>query len=291
MIEMAIKKRLRAAQGDLLLDLNLSIEPGSFTTLYGKSGAGKTSTIRILAGLMAPDEGIIKVNGSEWLNTASKVDLPTQKRSAGFLFQDYALFPNMSVRENLLFALGKGDSEKIVDELIELTELGDLRDQNPTKLSGGQQQRVALARALVRKPEVLMLDEPLSALDPEMRNKLQQYLMQLHKEYRLTTIMISHDTSEILKLSDKVLAIDAGKITHHTSPTNFFSQKELSGKFQFIGEVLSIHQQDFMAIVNVIIGKDLVKVVADEIDVQGIKVGDRVLVASKAFNPIIKKII
>lgn len=291
MIALDIHKKLRSSSGTLHLDINLEIAAGSFVTLYGKSGAGKTSILRMLAGLFTPDHGNIKVNDTTWFDTSSGTNLAPQKRNVGFVFQDYALFPNMTVKENLLFAQEKGENKNIIQDLIEIIELGELQHRRPDTLSGGQQQRVALARALVQKPEILMLDEPLSALDNEMRVKLQQYVLELHREYGLTTLLISHDISEILKMSDMMLVLDHGKIIQQGTPAEVLTHKEVSGKFQFTGEVIGMEKQDFIYIVSILIGKDLVRVVADESEANTLSIGDKVLVASKAFNPIIKKVI
>jgi molybdate transport system ATP-binding protein len=272
------------------LEIDLKIASGSFVTLYGKSGAGKTTILRMLAGLFTPDRGIIEVNGITWLDTSTGINQPPQKRNVGFVFQDYALFPNMTVKENLLFAGEKGRDQKIVQDLIEINELGDLQHRKPGTLSGGQQQRVALARALVQTPQILMLDEPLSALDNEMRLKLQHYVLEMHREFGLTTVLISHDISEILKMSDIMLVLDQGKITRQGTPAEVLTNKEVSGKFQFTGEVIAMEKQDFIFILSILIGKDLVKVVADESEAKTLNIGDKVLVASKAFNPIIKKL-
>lgn len=290
MIALSIQKKLSAPSGEMNLDVQCKIEQGQLVTLYGKSGAGKTSTLRILAGLLEADSGKINVHNETWLDSQNGISLTPQQRKVGFVFQDYALFPNMTVKENLKFALQKNQSQQIISELIELIELGQLQHRKPTTLSGGQQQRVALARALVQKPQLLLLDEPLSALDLEMRNKLQQYLLQVHNEYGLTTILISHDVSEILKLSNEILVIDNGKIIQQGSPIEVFTKKEVSGKFQFTGEIVGMEKQDFIYILAILIGKDLVKVVADEGEAKLLNIGDKVLVASKAFNPIIKKI-
>ena len=290
MIALNIQKSLRSAAGEMLLAVEFNLARKSLATLYGKSGAGKTSLLRILAGLLPPDEGRIIVNGATWLDKPNHIDLPPQKRKVGLVFQDYALFPNMTVRENLLFALEKGGNKKVVAELIEIVELGELQHRKPGTLSGGQQQRVALARALVQKPELLLLDEPLSALDAEMRIKLQEHILQVHREYELTTILVSHDTAEILKMSDQMMVLEDGKISRRGSPAEVLTHKEISGKFQFTGEVVALEQQDFILIVTILIGKDLVKVVADEKEGKNLRLGDKVLVASKAFNPIIQRI-
>lgn len=290
MIDLAINKTLSAQGGEMLLDIKLQIDQGCFVALYGKSGAGKTSVLRMLAGLMTPDQGRIEVNGNAWFDNQKNTNLPPQKRKVGFVFQDYALFPNMTVRDNLQFALSKNQDKQIVEQLIEIIELGDLQHRKPQALSGGQQQRVALARALVQRPEVLMLDEPLSALDNEIRQRLQDYILQAHRQYGLTTILISHDISEILKMSDYMIVLENGRIGRQGKPTEVFINKEVSGKFQFTGEVIAMEKQDFIFIISILIGKDLVKVVADESEAKVLSIGDKVLVASKAFNPVIRKL-
>ncbi|SNR79283.1 sulfate/molybdate ABC transporter ATP-binding protein [Lutibacter flavus] len=290
MIEISIQKKLKSASGEMLLNINTAIKKGSLVTLYGKSGAGKTTILRILAGLLNPDHGKIDVNGATWLNTSEGINLKPQKRKIGFVFQDYALFPNMTVIENLKFALNKGEDDNIINHLIDIIELGELQNRKPDTLSGGQKQRVALARALVQKPSILMLDEPLSALDSEIRFKLQQYILKVHKEYNLTTLLISHDISEIIRMSDKVLEIDQGKIIKQGKPNEVFNYKELNAKFQFTGTIIEIEKQDFLYILTIRIGKDLVKVVADESEGQQLVIGDNILVSAKAFNPVIHKI-
>jgi len=290
MIEISLHKKLKSSSGDMILDVKLNIAKEKLVTLYGKSGAGKTSFLKIIAGLLNPDRGFIKVDDNIWLDTDKDLNLRPQKRNIGFVFQEYALFPNMTVKENLIFAMAKDQNKKIIQELIDIVDLGDLQNRKPNTLSGGQKQRVALARALVQKPQILMLDEPLSALDQEMRNKLQQYILEVHKEYKLTTILISHDISEIIKMSDYLIEIDHGKIIDQGLPMEIFTNNKVNAKFQFTGEVINMVKQDFIFIITVLIGKDLVKVVADDNEAKRINIGDKVLIASKAFNPIIHKI-
>lgn len=290
MVKIELQKKLTAAKGPLLLDIKMTIKKGQLITLYGKSGAGKTSIFRMIAGLLPADQGIISVHNDLWLDTHKKIRLKPQKRKIGLVFQEYALFPNMTVKENLLFALEKGQNQQIIHELIEIIELGDLQHKKPETLSGGQKQRVALARALVRKPQVLMLDEPLSALDLDMRIKLQDYILKVHQQYHLTTLLISHELGEIIKMSDHVFILEEGKIVRQGNPMELFTQKQVSGKFQFTGEIIRIEKEDILYIVTVLIGTHFVKIVADESEIQNMKIGDRVMVASKAFNPLIQKI-
>jgi molybdate transport system ATP-binding protein len=290
MMHVSLSKKLQSASGEMLLDVNFTVEKQKLVTLYGKSGAGKTSILKMIAGIFLPDDGYIKVGDEEWYNKQKGIDLKPQKRNLGYLFQEYSLFPNMTVGENLKFALKKGQSKDIVKDLIDIVDLGDLQFRNPDTLSGGQKQRVALARALVQKPKILLLDEPLSALDQEMRIKLQQYIIQVHREFKLTTILISHDISEIIKMSDCLIEIEEGKLKTKGLPTEVFTKNNINAKFQFTGEVIHMIKQDFIFIITVLIGKELVKVIADDNEAKGLAIGDKVLIASKAFNPVIQKI-
>jgi molybdate transport system ATP-binding protein len=290
MIQFNTYKMLQTADGELPLNVSFTIEKGQFLAIYGNSGAGKTTLLRILAGLTQADKTRIEVANEIWDDSQNKIHLSVQNRSIGFVFQDYALFPNLSVKENLEFALQKNDDSKIVSELIELMELQSLQNSKPQNLSGGQKQRVALARAIVRKPKILLLDEPLSALDDEMRFKLQDYILKIHQKYQLTTIMISHSIPEIFKLSDKVIILDKGKIIKEGTPGNVFSEEKISSKFKLTGEIISITKSDIIYVVQVLSGNNIVKVVATQDEIQNFRVGQKVLVASKAFNPIIQVI-
>lgn len=288
MIQLDAYKMLQTADGELPLDISLTIKKGEFVSVYGNSGAGKTTILRILAGLTRAEKAVIKVGESVWDDSIKKIHFPVQKRSIGFVFQDFALFPNLTVKENLEFALSKNDSKEIIPELIELMELQSLQNSKPQNLSGGQKQRAALARAIVRMPEILLLDEPLSALDDEMRFKLQDYILKIHQKYKLTTLMVSHSISEIFKLSDKVIVVDKGKIIKEGTPENVFSEQKISSKFQLTGEIISITKSDIIYIVQVSSGNTIVKVVATEEEGREYKIGQKVLIASKAFNPVIQ---
>ncbi|OJJ14408.1 molybdenum ABC transporter ATP-binding protein [marine bacterium AO1-C] len=294
MLEIKLHKTLQAAQGPMNLAIDVKIEAGQIVTLYGASGAGKTSILRMLAGLLLPEQGRLVINGRVWYDGAKKLWLKPQQRTIGYVFQDYALFPNMTVRQNLEFALPKKTSKQqqqsLIEELIGIVALQELQHRKPSTLSGGQKQRVALARALVTQPEVLLLDEPLSALDQAMRQKLQDYLLELHQKFQNTIILVSHEVSEIFKVSHQVLVLEAGKIIRQGTPTQIFTRQQVSGKFQLVGKVLQIIKEDVVYIVLVLIGNQVIKVVANNDDVQGLQTGDRVMVASKAFNPLIQKI-
>ncbi len=290
MMKLKIYKKLNGGKGSLELKIDETIQKGDLVSLYGPSGSGKTTLLRIIAGLCTVDQGAIECDGITWLNQKQGIQISIQDRKIGFVFQDYALFPNMTVLENLQFALSKNQDPSILQELIETMELSGLLNQKPNMLSGGQQQRLALARALVQKPNILLLDEPLSALDPAMRSKLQDYILKVHKKYALTTILVSHDIGEICKLSNQVMVIEGGTIAKKGVPSEIFGAQNISGKFQFTGELINIQQESVVYILTILIGNNLVKVVADEREVKALSIGDKVLVASKAFNPIVQKL-
>ena len=241
MIEFSLQKNLHTAEGEMQLQVAARIERGQFVSLYGASGAGKTSILRMLAGFMKPDNGYIKVNHTVWYDAAHKNHLEPQQRKIGFVFQDYALVPNMNVRENIAFALGKNESANIVDELLEVTGLINLAARKIQALSGGQQQRVALARAIAKRPTILLLDEPLSAIDTVMRAQLQDTLREIHKRYALTTILVSHNADEIIKLSDVVIQLEQGRFTQQTTPDAFFRNGNDTGTLT--GNIVSIDEQ------------------------------------------------
>lgn len=243
MINLRVKKRLNAAGGEMLLDLDLTVERGQLITLYGPSGAGKTSTLRLLAGLMTPDNGSITVDGRDWFHTDRRINITPGERNIGFVFQDYALFPNMTVRENLLFARKKGDNAKWVTDLLDRMELGALAKQKPVHLSGGQKQRVALARALVQRPDILLLDEPLSALDAALRKRLRRHLLDVHKKFDLTTILVSHDPEDILILSDRVVDLAAGRIINQGSPQEVLFPQTASNSFSMVATIIAFKEK------------------------------------------------
>ncbi len=287
MISVNINKHLDTAEGPMEAHFSLDIHEGEFLTLFGPSGAGKTTLLRLIAGLEIPDSGRIEVDGEAWFDDSRKINLAPQKRSVGFVFQDYALFPTMSVRENLLFAAENAEQKNGVDELIELVELSQLSNRLPATLSGGQKQRVALARALVRRPKILLLDEPLSALDPSMRQKLQDELFLIHERLGVTTLLVSHDIAETVKLSDRLASVEAGHIKRTCSPMEFFSPQSLSGKLQLIGEVLKI-EDDFPAvIVTLLVGSSVVRTVLSANEASELRVGGHAIISTKAFNPIL----
>ncbi len=237
MVFIDIGKKLHGIGGEMELRVSLSIKRGEFLVVTGKSGSGKTTLLRILAGLERGG-GVIEVDGEIWQN--EEIFLKPQKREIGFVFQDYALFPNMSVLGNLLYVR---NDISLARRLLEITDLLDLSDRLPATLSGGQKQRVALCRALMKRPKLLLMDEPLSALDMDMRIKLQKEISLLHKEFKTTTIMVSHDPSEIYRLADRVAVLEFGEIIKEGRAKELFL-KESDKKLFFWGEVLDILKRE-----------------------------------------------
>lgn len=291
MMKIKLKKDLIGFEGKFTLDISFEIEKNKFSVIFGKSGAGKTTILRMIAGLTEPESGYIETNNNDyWYNKELKINLPIQKRKIGYVFQEYALFPNMNVKDNLIYALENKKDKNYVDEILEIFGLEKLCNLYPEKLSGGQKQKVSLARAIIRKPDLLLLDEPLSALDLESRKNLQNELKTIHNKLNLTTIMITHDLSEVFKLADKVFLLEKGVVKKSGTPSDVFIEEKLSSKFKFTAKVVDILKKDIIYVLTVLINESLVKVVVNENEIKEISIGDDILIFSKAFNPMIIKI-
>lgn len=290
LIEIDVEKELVSARGRIILHIKATLKQGELFVVFGDSGAGKTTMLRILAGLTMPDKGYIKMGSKVWLDTDSGINLPVQLRNIGFMFQDYALFPNMTVFENILYAQKKKEKH-LAGELIEKFGLSEFSNRKPGKLSGGQMQRVALARALARKPDFLLLDEPLSALDSKTRTLLQDEVIQAHEIQKTTTFLVSHDLAEVFKLAQKVLKLENGKISAIGRPDELFIDNHISGKVQITGKVVKIEKLDTFYLLTIVTGMNqILKVTAFQNDVENLHEGDQIIVFSKAFNPIIMKL-
>ncbi len=282
MITIDCKKKI---SDDFSIDARLEINKGSFVCLYGRSGSGKTTLLRILAGFLRADSGSIK-DGDRVLQEDNEF-LSAGKRRIGFLFQDYALFENMSVTGNLLFA--RNDPQKAA-MLLEILELSEFAKSGVEGLSGGQKQRVALARALMQEPEILLLDEPLSALDFTMREKIQEYLLKIHEQFHQTVILVSHDVSEIYRLCKRVYEMKDGRIVRTGTPEEIFLKTSGSQKFSFVGKVVDLQARDGIKVAVVAIGSQLCEVVLSNAEADGLQVGDEVKTGAKAFNITLRKI-
>lgn len=227
-----IKKRVKG----FTLDVDFSIQ-GDYLGLLGSSGSGKSMTLKCIAGVERPDQGRIILNGKILFDSEKNIDLKPQDRNIGFLFQNYALFPHMTVEENIGIGLDlpKEDKSKRVNEMIQAFHLQGLEKKHPNKISGGQQQRVALARAIIYNPEILMLDEPFSALDSHLKEQLQNGMLRLLEFYKGEIIMVSHSRDEIYRFCNKLAIIDGGKNILFGDTKEIFRNPRLSSAARLIG--------------------------------------------------------
>ena len=216
-------------------DLNLSIGKGEFLTMLGPSGSGKTTCLMMLAGFETATHGEIKLDGVN-IN-----EVPSHKRGIGMVFQNYALFPHMTVGENLAFPLevrgmGKDEREAKIKRALDMVQMGAFANRRPAQLSGGQQQRIALARALVFDPKLVLMDEPLGALDKQLREHMQFEIKHLHESLGITVVYVTHDQGEALTMSDRVAVFNDGKIQQLAPPADLYERPDNSFVAQFIGE-------------------------------------------------------
>ncbi|MFT3738727.1 MAG: ATP-binding cassette domain-containing protein [Breznakibacter sp.] len=289
LIKVDIEKRLVGASGVMTLKVRFEVVFNELMVLFGPSGEGKTTILRIIAGLLRPDHGQIVCGNVVWFDSSKSINMPPQKRGIGFVFQDYALFPFMTVRQHLAFAQKQRD-ERDIDHLLGLFGLTELAHRKPDQLSGGQKQRVALARALASKPKLLLLDEPLSALDIQMRQSLQEVILLAHKHGKTTTLMVSHDLAEVFRLADRVALLKNHEISCVGKPDVLFIDNRISGKFQLVGEIVRIEPHDSIFLMTIVTGQNqLVKVMAFANDIENLSIGDKVMVFTKALNPMVVK--
>lgn len=215
-----VRKEMTTTEGKNMLNIRREISGGDFICLVGHSGSGKTTLLRILSGLLTPDEGVIRVGGKTWFDSTARINLKPQQRSIAYMFQDLALFPNMTVAQNIGYAQ-RAHNPSHINELLDIFGMKGLATQKPGKLSGGQKQRVALARALASSPQILLLDEPLSSIDQEMREALQSEILKAHEYLNSTSIMVTHDLPEARRMANEIIKIKNGLIvetdeTDHT---------------------------------------------------------------------------
>lgn len=288
-LDVQVQKKLSGTQGNFELDVAFQSGASDSVALYGPSGAGKTSVLRMLAGLTAPDHGRIVFDDEVWFDSLLGINLPTHARSIGMVFQNYALFPHLNVQDNVAFAVDKS-ANAWVEQLLEMSDLQNLRFQSIQQLSGGQKQRVALARALARKPKLLLLDEPLSALDQHVRMQMQDHLLMMHREFGLTMILVSHEVAEVFKLAQKVVQLDAGSIVRCGSPQQVFLQQTTQGKLHLQAQVLAIRAEEIVYILSLLVGQEIIEIIASHEDVKRLKVGDRIAISTKAFSPQITRL-
>jgi putative spermidine/putrescine transport system ATP-binding protein len=232
---------LTKAYGDtpVLQDVSLEVPAGEFHALLGPSGSGKTTILRIIAGFTAPDAGVVRVSGKDMTGVAA------ERRDIGVVFQNYALFPHMDVFRNVAFGLrmrgiGKREAAERVRETLALVRMSDYEHRKPSELSGGQQQRIALARALVIGPKVLLLDEPLSALDRKIRGEVREELRRIQAETGVTAIIVTHDQEEALSLSHRMLVLDSGRVRQAGTPDEVYRRPVDAFVADFVGSFNSI---------------------------------------------------
>lgn len=219
-------------------NVNLEFQDGEFVSLLGPSGCGKTTMLRMIAGFVNPTSGTIELDGTVLSSPRSVI--PPEGRQMSMIFQSYAIWPNMTVSENVAFGLHvrktpESEVKKRVQDILELVQLGHLRDRYPSELSGGQQQRVSLARAIVIRPKILLLDEPLSNLDANLREEMRFEIRKLHDEFRITTVYVTHDQSEAMVTSDRIVVMNQGHIEQIDSPFKLYAKPRTRFVASFVG--------------------------------------------------------
>jgi putative spermidine/putrescine transport system ATP-binding protein len=270
----SIKKSFGPTQ--VVKDFHMAIEKGEFISFLGPSGCGKTTILRMVAGFETPSDGTITINGK------NQSGLKTSQRNIGMVFQAYALFPNMNVFDNVAFGLKVAGMQKTdiatrVTEMLKLIGLEHLAERYPYQMSGGQQQRVALARALAPKPQVLLLDEPLSALDAKIRVSLREEIRQIQRQLGITTVFVTHDQEEALSISDRIVVMNAGRADQIGTPSDIYNRPATRFVASFVGTLNIIDAVVADPTANTIrIGEN---VIALREPIAALKAGDKVSVA------------
>lgn len=293
-----IKKSFTPGE-DVLDDICLTVARGEFVTLLGSSGCGKTTTLRIVAGLEQTD------SGSVWINGQDVTKLPPDKRDVNTVFQNYALFPHMNVAENIGYGLKlrkvpRGEIKKKVAQMLELVQLEGYEKRKPSELSGGQKQRVAIARALVNNPKILLLDEPLGALDLQLRRAMQIELKHLQKKLGITFIYITHDQEEAINMSDRIAVMRDGRIEQIGTPDEIYNHPKTSYVATFVGNANILHGvaesiQGQNAIVKIGNDKVIVKLETSQQDTedtggkQHLAAGEKVTLAVRSENILLQE--
>ncbi|MBK8802356.1 MAG: ATP-binding cassette domain-containing protein [Fibrobacteres bacterium] len=287
-VKVKVVKRLVASTGPMELSMDFQVAAGERVALFGPSGSGKSSVLRMIAGLMRPDEGRIEVDGKIWFDSAAKVDLPPHVRKPGLVFQDHALFPHRTAFQNILDGVLDGpDRAARARVLLEVFELSGVADHPPARLSGGQKQRVALARTIASDPAMLLLDEPFSALDAGLRGRvIEETAGHLDRE-RKTTILVSHDMGEVWRLTDRVLRLENGVVVASVTPDAVFAGGASTPRLRIPATVLALRESEGFVVVTASAAGTVVRAVVSVEEARSLLPGSSVLLAAKAFETMI----
>ncbi|MBI5047765.1 MAG: ABC transporter ATP-binding protein [Deltaproteobacteria bacterium] len=234
---MSLSFQLKKHFRDFSIDMGFSIEE-NMAVLFGPSGAGKSLLLNLISGIIKPDKGFVRIEEREVFNSETGINVPIRDRKIGYLFQDYALFPHMTVFENIAYGINSLPKNKIktkVEELLDLMRLGGLEHRFPKELSGGQKQRAALARTLAAEPRILLLDEPFSALDYQVREKLRADLLLIHQKYPITTFFVTHDLEEAFVMGDNIAIINNGRLEQFGAREDVFYKPKTKNVAKFLG--------------------------------------------------------
>jgi molybdate transport system ATP-binding protein len=283
---------LKKTWNDFELDVSFDIPRGKITALFGPSGAGKSSVLRLISGLEIAEQGFISNGNETWFDREKGIHLNPQQRSVGFVFQDYALFPHMTVQKNVAYGIKEKWRREEIKDLIAIAGLSGYERYYPAQLSGGQKQRVALIRAIARKPDILLLDEPFSALDWQTRVQLQEDVKNIIKQFNVTTLYVTHEVTEVYKLANNVIVLESGKEVKRGTPEEVFLGKRLSTRVQITGKVVGIEHDSIMASVTIIHADQFFKTLIDteELKSLNLSIGDDVIVGVKSSDVILFKI-
>lgn len=276
MLNVAISKQFQHAAGQFKLDLQFTLQEGEVLAIHGPSAAGKTTLLRCLAGLTQPDQGRIQFGETLWFDHDTHFSLPVAMRRVGLVFQDYALFPNMTVREQLRYALHKGDAIQRIDHWLEVVGLSAQQHQKPASLSGGQKQRLALIRTLIARPRLLLLDEPLSALDRVNRAQLQQELLTLQRHYALPMLLVTHDLRELYRMAQHVLLLQEGQCVAEGTPAQVFAEQDLQQGLRLSGEILTMQADAEGVELRVLVGEQVMRLRLSVLAASELRVGSQV---------------
>ncbi len=270
MLEIDFEKTLATTEGKRPLKVHFTVKQGEVTAIIGESGIGKTTILRVLAGLESVSRGKISWKGNQWLHANGKIMIPAEKRPVSMIFQDYALFPNMTVQENITFAQPKtARNAKEVEHWMHRFDLANLAGRLPARLSGGQKQRLAFARAIARKPEILLMDEPLSAFDQANRHALQSRFLEIQEELGLTALIVTHDRGEVQRLADQCINLSQNELEIQC----VLKSDETVKSAQWIAEVIEINELN----IKISIDNMASTIPFDERIPKGLKVGDQIL--------------